>query len=770
LSGLYKKALIARSEDEQLSTLTDDGVIQFEEGSGISKEDQKEILSQINKAATESKISVSPEVFNIKAIKSGILFPLLVDIFAIIILAAGIFGFFLLFQQQEIQDIQSTEAGGEALLLLEELQKQAERDLLEKDQQLQDIQQNLEMIDKEREELLQNIDEKVREKEEELRIQLEEELRIKKEELESLGLSEEDIELQLRELELEKSESFNQELDKFKKEKEEEIEQYEESIKKLEQDIASIDQEKQKILEEAQKEEDRLRKELEQEKTEVEEELLKAEEELTRLAELNEKEELANSQLIGFYQTVDNQIQSEDFTGALNTLDNISNYLKEESVIKLPNLGKRRNVEFFIINSLENLVELEMEKEEIDTESLISAANLLTEIRNTIIDADKELALGNTDEAEKMYNDALNKLPEINRTHQYFITRLEEEEAFRKNQMTTYLSMANNNYNSGNYSAALEDYVKALDYLPVNSSEIEKIIYQIKESGYVIGLEKIKNEQTELSKTQLDNADNLYQNGQYDEALAAYFSIIKNYPNSEQIQLALTGITNTIEVKELEFSISYQEQHTGQEEQLIILEEQIAALEDSLQSQVDQIQILEQEKANLYHENQNLITQIEELKKQMEELKDSQVTVYPEDQPGDLSDLPEDELERLKFLEDEFDLLKSIYSDYTDKEDSILLEKGESGLIESRVEYSKFLKSNIISSYFPDIYERVRMYEQAFEKEALYYALYVYDELSYLESYEERLQFIEDEMDSYESLESYVEFLQELKGIIQYLE
>ncbi|MBE3130317.1 MAG: hypothetical protein IMZ54_06320, partial [Acidobacteria bacterium] len=39
----------------------------FDPDSGISREDQKEILQEIEKVATQSRITVSPEVFIVKA-------------------------------------------------------------------------------------------------------------------------------------------------------------------------------------------------------------------------------------------------------------------------------------------------------------------------------------------------------------------------------------------------------------------------------------------------------------------------------------------------------------------------------------------------------------------------------------------------------------------------------------------------------------------------------------------------------------------------------
>ena len=87
--GLYQKAI--ELLNKEIESTADS--LNFDESSGITKEDQKDILEQINKITSESKISVTPEVFNIKSEKKGTLLPFLVNLLAVFIL-----GSFIIFQ------------------------------------------------------------------------------------------------------------------------------------------------------------------------------------------------------------------------------------------------------------------------------------------------------------------------------------------------------------------------------------------------------------------------------------------------------------------------------------------------------------------------------------------------------------------------------------------------------------------------------------------------------------------------------------------------
>ena len=116
-----------RNDDNSVKEKDDLQGIEFDESSGISEEDQKEILGEIDQIVTDNKIKVTPEVFQIKPQKKGFLFPTLVNVFSLVILAAGIVTLALLFHREETIMIEETSALSTAEgKLLRELQRETE--------------------------------------------------------------------------------------------------------------------------------------------------------------------------------------------------------------------------------------------------------------------------------------------------------------------------------------------------------------------------------------------------------------------------------------------------------------------------------------------------------------------------------------------------------------------------------------------------------------------------------------------------------------------
>ena len=86
----------------------------------------------------------------------------------------------------------------------------------------------------------------------------------------------------------------------------------------------------------------------------------------------------------------------------------------------LPALAKRHDVDLFVIDSLSNLVETQIEKAKNDTASLLEAANEITELKKNVSDAQEMLKAGKVAEAEKAYADALEAIPEIAASYDVF--------------------------------------------------------------------------------------------------------------------------------------------------------------------------------------------------------------------------------------------------------------------------------------------------------------------------------------------------------------
>jgi hypothetical protein len=103
------------------------GEIVFDEDSGISKEDQKDILQEIEQAASENKLTAGPQAFVLHAERKGVFMPMLVNLVAVALLAVGGLVLYYFFQRGETtlkeETLTVTSAEGK---LIEQLKKEAE--------------------------------------------------------------------------------------------------------------------------------------------------------------------------------------------------------------------------------------------------------------------------------------------------------------------------------------------------------------------------------------------------------------------------------------------------------------------------------------------------------------------------------------------------------------------------------------------------------------------------------------------------------------------
>ena len=691
MSGLYHRALALLRIQKPPEP---DSEFVFEEDSAISREDQKEILSEIEKVAAGSRITITPEIFTIHALKRGTFFPLMVNLFSILLLVGGLTALYLLFQRGKSvimeQATAITTAEGK---LIKELKKESEAKLLAKNKEISNIQNRLLEIDREREDLQSNMESKIQERENELRLTLEEELENERVKLRSQGISEEDINRKLRELELEKSFEFNRQLEAFKQEAEAERLKIENNLETLkneyEQNLTATNNERLKVLDEARQREAELQSQLAEKTRALDSEKLKAQAELKKISDQRQRENQAGDQLISLYNIVESDIQNGKLNQALLNIEGIRNYLNDESIVTLPVILKRREVEFFVLDSLENLVKSELGKEEVDTTSLIASANILTDIRSLVIEADSLYESGRIGEAEELYSSALAAIPAINQSHNYFNEQKQKEEETRKQQLEAYLTAAESAFRRGSYTKALESYTRSLAYLPENQATIDRMITQVKSSGFQLGFANLIKDDSQAAAVPLAEAQAYYEKRQYSQALLSYLDILARYPQSRQAEAAVQGIKEAIaaenQTAEKDFTALKQD-----------TERKIKSLENNLLAKVSQLNTLEQEKSSL-------VNTVEGLKQEIDQLSKS---APPAATAAEIDEITRKRLES-------FAKIESSYNRYVAREDDILGRSGEEGLIESKMHLDNFIAST--EDIFPGLWQRIKKYDRAFE-------------------------------------------------------
>ncbi len=773
MSGLFQRAL-----ELQNGTQPEDEFA-LDQQSGISEEDQKEILAEIEKVAEESRISVSPETLAIKAARRGYLFPLLVNIAAVVLLAAGGFALYTLFQRGET--VLMEEGGAIASAegkLIEELKKESEAKLLEKNRQISGIQARLEDIDKQRQDLQSNMDAKIQAREAELRSTLEAELAAERDKLRQQGISEADISRRLEELEAQKSSAFQQELDAFKAQAEGERSRAEENLKNLQeeyqQNLAQANADRERVLAESKQREADLRSQLDARTKELEEETLQAREELGKLAAQQEKQELAASQLNGFYSRVKSDIQQGNFDKALADLDSIKEYLDDPSVATLPNMLQRREIELFVVDSISNLVQEEMQQTEVDTSSLIASADLLTDMKARVIRGDELFRQGQIEAAELEYEKALAMIPEVSKAHNYYLDKQAEAETVRRATLRDYLGRAEAAFQRGDYSATLGNYTQALAYLPEDAATVEKTVSQVRRSGYQLGLAQLRRQDSTSAAVPLAQAENLYNQEDYNGAILGYIDLIAGYPNSSQVQAAVEGIASSVEALEAAAkargeTVGAETAGTVSSEELAVLQGELDALNETLtekNSEINDLQArldaksgdtsaleqsiedknqeiadleakieelqgdtgevqrnLEERAGELERELESKVALIDTLQSEKQALEqeiaslNSQIEQMQAEQAAALENLDDalgQKISRLEGVEKRYNKLVDSYGEYTSREDELLGSGGEDALIQSKLYLNTFLATSEES--FPGLWDRIKRYDDAFEK------------------------------------------------------
>ncbi len=824
MSGLFQKAQEIRNHNKVEPG--SEGEFALDEQSGISKEDQQEILEEIEKVSKESRISVTPETMAIKAAKRGFVFPLLVNIFFIVLLAGGGFTLYYFFQRGKTVLME----GGSAIAsaegkLIKELKKESEAALQAKNREINQIQSQLEDIDKQRLELQTNMDEKVATREAELRSTLDAELDAERERLRQQGISEADITSRLNAIETEKAAAFQQELDTFKREAEEDRLRDEENLKALQdeyqQNLAQAEADRKRVREEAAAREAELRSQLDARTEELEQATLEAKAELNQLAAQAEKQTLAVGQLTGFYSQVKEYIQGGDFDGALENLDAIKEYLDDPSVATLPNMLQRRDIELFVVDSISSLVKGEMQKTDVDTTSLIASADLLNDMKNRVIEGDELFRQGDTGTAEAKYREALNLMPEINKAHSYFLSRGDEAEQVRRQSLRNFLSRAEAAFGRGDYTLALDNYTKALAYLPEDAATVEKMISQVRRSGYELGIVEPRRQDTSNAAGPLAAAEGLYNQEDYNAAILGYIDLIASYPNSSQVAAAVEGVNKSVEALEREaeargtlategeVGAALQGDIAGLEKTLEEKNGEIkelqarldaqsgdsSALEQSLEQKNQEIAALkaEIEKAksdagelqkelegrvgSLTEELESKVALTETLQAEKQALEEeiaslnSQVEQMQAEQATALENLDEElgkKISRLENVERRYNKLVDNYQEYASQEDALLNARGEDALIQSKLYLNAFLTAS--EGSFPGLWDRIKRYDEAFEKAGRSSAAEdlsdILFEISVRSRPESRELFLESEKARYQDVPEMVDLIDDLTDLV----
>lgn len=607
------------------------------EDAKISEEDRQEILTQIETVVERNQIPITEELFRIHPKKKGAVFPVLLNLVTLALVAGGVFFMFRFFQAR--QESLSTETRAYLSTegrLIEELRKESEEALAEKEAEIGKIQDELAELDRQSRNLQENMEESIREREEELRRELEAELAAERERLQGQGVSQEDIEAQLQALEAERLEEFNSRIEEFRAEVQAELAQKEAELTRAREMAREIleqaNEERARLEEETRQREAELREQFEEEREALESRSSEAEARLQELSELREREILINDQIIGSYANVIDQIQAGNIEAAGNSLEELKRFLQDPAIQSLPSIAGRKNVELFIIDNIQDNIETQAADTGAETRSLLDAANLVVTARNIVARADAAAEAGDQEEAGRLYRQALEAVPTVNRAFRS-IRSIEENQT--AGAIRGIVDEARTILAEGNREEALQLFRQAAlmsagvnEQLALDAVTGVERVYVLNNRDDVNALnediadleETVTIQEQAIAELE-DTAEKLRETiAEQEEAIALREDIVSRRDETiEELQSRIAENTETIE--DLRGDIAGFEDEIGtKEEELAALQEELETAEANLSSADERMGELQDEIGSLEAEIAALESEVADLTEANREL------------------------------------------------------------------------------------------------------------------------------------------------------
>lgn len=356
---------------------------------GISEEEQREILAEINRITAKNRLSQDrdgPDTDNtgkkrakdrgsFKAQKKDSLFPALVNIAAVVLLAGG---FFFLSSFQGKEEVKIRE--GDRIYniaeqaLIEEIRRETSFQLEAKEKEIAVMTDKLAGVDTELQELQDSVENMMNAKEAELRREMSNAFATERQRLVEQNLSEAAIAERMRQFDAERIAGMNTELTTYRQRLGAERADSEAALKSLQDEyrssLSSLQNERSQLLEVARAREAALRTQLEAKTRELaavteqaRASLDDARSELERLSSDQEKAAVIESQLGGYYAMVNDQIQKGLLDEAADILEVMREYLNTPAFQAIRSIQARKGLYAASIDLLEGMIkDLEVSK------------------------------------------------------------------------------------------------------------------------------------------------------------------------------------------------------------------------------------------------------------------------------------------------------------------------------------------------------------------------------------------------------------------------
>lgn len=744
--GLLRRAQKIRTL--AAGTGTDGGVFSPDENYGISKDDQEDILHHIDQVAQSSRILAGPDTWKVRARKSGFTAPLVVNLLAAVVLAVGLYGLWRFFAVSRPDGAVSTSAISTAEgKLLQEIRRESEGKLLEKDREITAIQERMAALDREKSQLLSSVEARVKAKESELRAELAVELERERQRLIAAGLTPSTIEERLKAFEKEKTVALKRELDEFSRLADEERQALQANLDKArveyQKSLQDASAERQRIQDDSRSRESELRsqldaknKALEEERARTEEGIKAARSELTRYNEEAARAQAAEDRLLGLFTTVRSAIQTGRVEDAGRGAEALRKLLTDPAIAAYPALSRRRETDLFTVDLMERTVASERARTSSDATRVTDALTAIGRIREEAGKAKAALDAGNRAEADSAYRRMLAVLPELDAGRAFldetYASRLTGANVVKKESVDKAWAALDTVYASRDWKAFDKAFRDLLSSASLEDDRAASALQRAKEAGAVALVAVRRASDTAAAAAPLEEAGKDLAARRYFEAMAKYAAVLVRYPFAEQAPQAGEELRKSGRA----LSDAFQRYRTETEERIRVLEARLASVQGSSDLAADRA-----------------------ARTTAAGVSPAEFAAMREERDALKKDLAE--------AKGRYDAVVNAYKVYTAEEDRVLSGGGSLALVAGRARMDQFFENDAITGALPGMRARVNRYLEAFQaagqKEVLFNAADVVDGAARIKDPAARQRFFKDLESRYAGNASMLEFLASVK-------
>ncbi len=494
MSGLIQKALELKKRLTVDSTLWDgDGGLEK-----IDPAERAEITGRIDQLLASRRIRIRPDRFAVKPRRRSLL-PFFVNLGALAGIIGGSLALYLSFNRQESELVVDTAAlSSTEGRLIDAIRRESEQKLAAKDGEILAAQQRIEEARRERDKVSAESAARIAAREQELRSQFSAELEAERRRLVAAGVAGADLERRLRAYQDQKQAEYDEATRRFRAQMDAQVaareaaiaavtSQYEASLASVQAERRALESDltrrQQEAAASARQREQELTASARQREQELTADRARVAAELSRISAQQEQERLALDQILSFYDRVNTDLAAGRYDQALDGIAGLRRLLEQPQVAALPAVQRRRSVELFIADSLEQLIR-ERQAPRTDTSGLVASAEAVARAGALVERGNGRYAAGDVAAARTLYEAALREIPQVQGG--YARLREIEDVAARADarRAADLIGEGDRSFDRGEFQASIDRYREAMRLLGRNDPAVERVVGRIADAGF----------------------------------------------------------------------------------------------------------------------------------------------------------------------------------------------------------------------------------------------------------------------------------------------